>query len=91
MVKRAKQGGDAWSMKTDRELIVLSKTKTIETLADHFRRPPKSILDIPELTRSAGIKLNPRVSLRPAAEFLSSMQSCWIGRRDPDGHAYRCD
>ena len=33
-----------WSMKTDRELIALSKTKPIEALVDHFRRPPKSIL-----------------------------------------------
>jgi hypothetical protein len=45
MVKRAKQGGDSWSMKTDRELIVLSKTKSLEALADHFRRPHKSILE----------------------------------------------
>jgi hypothetical protein len=45
MVKRAKQGSGFWSMKADRELIVLSKTKTIEALADHFRRPPKSILE----------------------------------------------
>jgi hypothetical protein len=45
MVKRAKQGGNSWSIKADRELIVLSKTKTLEALADHFRRPPKSILD----------------------------------------------
>jgi hypothetical protein len=31
-------------MKVDRELIALSKTKSIEALADHFQRPPKSIL-----------------------------------------------
>jgi hypothetical protein len=33
-----------WPMKTERELIALSKTKTLEALADHFKRPPKSIL-----------------------------------------------
>ena len=33
-----------WSMKADRELIALAKTKPIEALADHFRRPPKSII-----------------------------------------------
>jgi hypothetical protein len=33
-----------WSMRTDRELIALSKTKTLEALVDHFRRPPTAIL-----------------------------------------------
>jgi hypothetical protein len=33
-----------WSMKTDRELIALSKTKTLEALADHFQRAPAAIL-----------------------------------------------
>ena len=32
-------------MKTDRELIALSKTKPLDALADHFQRPPKLILD----------------------------------------------
>ena len=31
-------------MKTDRELIALSKTHTLKALVDHFKRPPKSIL-----------------------------------------------
>jgi hypothetical protein len=31
-------------MRTDRELIAFSKTKTLEALADHFRRPPAAIL-----------------------------------------------
>jgi hypothetical protein len=31
-------------MQTDRELIALSKTKTLEALADHFRCPPETIL-----------------------------------------------
>jgi hypothetical protein len=31
-------------MKADRELIALAKTKPIEALADHSRRPPKSII-----------------------------------------------
>jgi hypothetical protein len=34
----------AWSMKTDRELIALSKTRTLNALADHFDRSPKAIL-----------------------------------------------
>ena len=44
MAKRIRRG-DMWSMKADRELIALAKTKTIEALADHFQRLPKSILD----------------------------------------------
>jgi ribosomal protein L11 len=31
-------------MKTDRELIELAKTKTLEAIADQFQRSPKSIL-----------------------------------------------
>ena len=34
-----------WSMKQDRELIALSKTHTLEALADQLPRPPKLILD----------------------------------------------
>jgi hypothetical protein len=34
----------AWPTKDDRELIALSKTKTLEALADHFKRPPQAIL-----------------------------------------------
>jgi hypothetical protein len=33
-----------WSMKADRDLIELAKTKTLEAIADHFKQPPKSIL-----------------------------------------------
>jgi hypothetical protein len=33
-----------WAMKEDRKLIELAKTKTLEAIADQFRRPPKSIL-----------------------------------------------
>ena len=33
-----------WSMEHDRELIVLSKTKTLEAIVDHFKRPPAAIL-----------------------------------------------
>jgi hypothetical protein len=36
---------------------------------------------VPELTRSASIQLNARVSLRREDEILSSSQSRWIGRR----------
>jgi hypothetical protein len=43
MAKRIRRGG-AWSMRQDRELIVLSKTHTLEALADHFERPPATIL-----------------------------------------------
>jgi hypothetical protein len=37
MAKKITRG--AWSMKTDRELIALSKTKTLEAIADHFQLP----------------------------------------------------
>jgi hypothetical protein len=33
-----------WSMKTDRELIELAKTKTLEAIADQLQRPPEAIL-----------------------------------------------
>jgi hypothetical protein len=33
-----------WSMKADRELIALSKTKTLEAIADQIQRPPATIL-----------------------------------------------
>jgi hypothetical protein len=33
-----------WTMKADRELIALSKTKSLEAVADHFQRPPALIL-----------------------------------------------
>jgi hypothetical protein len=33
-----------WVMRTDRELIALSKTKNLERLVDHFERPPNIIL-----------------------------------------------
>jgi hypothetical protein len=33
------------SMKADRELIELAKTKTLEAIADHLKQPPKLILD----------------------------------------------
>jgi hypothetical protein len=42
MAKKIKPG--MWPMKTESELITLSKTKTLEAIADHFKRPPKSIL-----------------------------------------------
>jgi hypothetical protein len=43
MAKKITPG--TWSMKTDRELIALSKAKSLEALADHFQLPPKSILE----------------------------------------------
>jgi hypothetical protein len=33
-----------WSMKTDRELIKLAKTETLETIAHQLQRSPKAIL-----------------------------------------------
>ena len=33
-----------WSIKADRELMALSKTNTLEAIADHFQRPPATIL-----------------------------------------------
>jgi hypothetical protein len=42
MAKKTARG--MWSMKTDRELIALAKTKSLEALVDHFKRPPTSIL-----------------------------------------------
>jgi hypothetical protein len=35
-----------WSMKTDRGLIALSKTRTLKALAHHFDRTPKAILRV---------------------------------------------
>jgi hypothetical protein len=42
MAKKITSG--MWSMKTGRELIALSKTKSLEALVDHFHRAPTSIL-----------------------------------------------
>ena len=33
-----------WAMKEDRKLIELAKTKTLEAIAHHFQRQPKSVL-----------------------------------------------
>jgi hypothetical protein len=33
-----------WSMKADRELMALSKTNTLEAIADQLQRPPATIL-----------------------------------------------
>jgi len=43
MAKRIRRSG-MWSMKADRELIVLSKTHTLEAIADQLQRPPATIL-----------------------------------------------
>jgi hypothetical protein len=34
-----------WSMKTDRELIKLSKTHTLDEIADKLHRSPKSVAE----------------------------------------------
>jgi hypothetical protein len=33
-----------WSMKTDRELIQLAKSRTLETIADQLQRSPAFVL-----------------------------------------------
>jgi hypothetical protein len=33
-----------WSMKSDRELMALSKTKTLEAIVEQLQRPPATIL-----------------------------------------------
>jgi hypothetical protein len=35
---------NTWSMKTDRKLIALSKTHTLEAIADQLQRPHTAIL-----------------------------------------------
>jgi len=42
MAKRIRRG--MWSIKSDRELIAVSKTKTLDAIADHFERSPVTIL-----------------------------------------------
>ena len=42
MAKRIRRG--MWAMRHDRELIALSKTKTLEALVEHFRHPRTAIL-----------------------------------------------
>jgi hypothetical protein len=44
MAKTIRRHG-SWPMKTDRELIELAKTNTLEAIAKKLQRPPKSILD----------------------------------------------
>jgi hypothetical protein len=43
MAKTIKRGS-MWSMRQDRELIALSKTKNLEAIADQLQRPPATIL-----------------------------------------------
>jgi hypothetical protein len=43
-MNRTRKTMPMWSMKADRELIDLAKTKTLEAIADEFKLPPKSIL-----------------------------------------------
>jgi hypothetical protein len=42
MARKPKIG--MWSMKSDRELIQLAKTRTLQTIADQFQRSPAYIL-----------------------------------------------
>jgi len=48
-------------------------------------------IQVPELTGSAGIKLNERISLRQFFELLTFSQSCGLARRSrtSPSHAYR--
>lgn len=58
-----------WSMKLDRELIALSKTRTLEAIAAKVQRPPESVLK-----RAARLGLTIRTevtSQRRAASGLS--------------------
>jgi len=43
MAKTIRRGG-AWLMRHDRELMLLSKTQTLEVVADQLQRPPATIL-----------------------------------------------
>jgi hypothetical protein len=53
------------------------------------RRRRQLVLAVPELTRSAGIQLNERVSLPRPIEILSSIRSCGLANAASTGHAYR--
>jgi hypothetical protein len=44
-----------WTMKGERELIALSKTHTLEAIADSLRRPPATIL---QAAKRLGLKGN---------------------------------
>ena len=46
-------------------------------------------LAVPELTRSTGIQLNARLSLRRPCELLTLSQSCGLADAASSGHAYR--
>jgi hypothetical protein len=43
MAKIIRRAGH-WTMKSERELIALSKSKTLEALVEHFHRPPATVL-----------------------------------------------
>jgi hypothetical protein len=43
MAKRIRRSG-MWLMRHDRELMLLSKTQTLEVIADQLQRPPATIL-----------------------------------------------
>jgi len=43
MAKTIRRAGQ-WTMKADRELMELAKTHKLEAIADHFQRPPATIL-----------------------------------------------
>jgi hypothetical protein len=39
-----KRNARSWSMKSDRELIHLAKTRTLHAIADHLQRSPAYVL-----------------------------------------------
>jgi hypothetical protein len=43
MTKKNKRRGNRWSMKTERELITLARTHTLEALADKLQHPSTTI------------------------------------------------
>jgi hypothetical protein len=57
MAKKTERRGNWWSMKNDRELIALSKTKKLDAIAKHFERPPGTILNA---AKRLGVKTKKR-------------------------------
>src|SRR6202790_5692360 len=77
------------------DLPVLGASKRPRRLLRRRFQPQHALLllsiQVPELTGSAGIKLNERISLRQFFELLTFAQSCGLARRSrtSPSHAYR--
>jgi hypothetical protein len=61
----------------------------IKSKSKHKSPSAVFLFAVPELTRSVGIQLNERVSLRRPIEILSSIQSRGLANAASTGHAYR--